>query len=84
VARVIRCWCNRDVTPTIRSITWNRSKIRDMKAFHTGREAKEFLFSKILEEAQRENVPLSDVERKTLYFTGIAARRSTLVPRNRG
>ena len=40
-----------------------------MKAFHTGREAKEFLVSKIVEEAQRENVPLSDVERKMLYFT---------------
>ncbi len=40
-----------------------------MKAFHTGREAKEFLISKIVEEAQRENVPLSEVERKMLYFT---------------
>jgi len=40
-----------------------------MKAFHTGREAKEFLVSRIVEEAQRENVPLSDVERKMLYFT---------------
>jgi hypothetical protein len=40
-----------------------------MKAFHTGREPKEFLISKIVEEAQRENVPLSDVERKMLYFT---------------
>jgi len=40
-----------------------------MKAFHTGREAKEFLISKIVAEAQRDNVPLSDVERKMLYFT---------------
>src|ERR1700740_2818265 len=40
-----------------------------MKAFHSGREAKEFLISKIVEEAQRENVPLSEVERKMLYFT---------------
>ena len=40
-----------------------------MKAFHTGREAKEFLISKIVEEGQRENVPLSEVERKMLYFT---------------
>ena len=40
-----------------------------MKVFHTGREAKEFLISKIVEEAQRENVPLSEVERKMLYFT---------------
>jgi hypothetical protein len=40
-----------------------------MKAFHTGREAKELLISKIVEEAQRENAPLSEVERKMLYFT---------------
>jgi hypothetical protein len=40
-----------------------------MKAFHSGREAKEFLISQIVEEAQRENVPLSEVERKMLYFT---------------
>jgi hypothetical protein len=40
-----------------------------MKAFHTGREAKEFLITKIVEEAQRQNVPLSEVERKMLYFT---------------
>lgn len=40
-----------------------------MKAFHTGREAKEFLISKIVEEAQLENAPLSEVERKMLYFT---------------
>src|SRR5450432_3243833 len=40
-----------------------------MKAFHSGREAKEFLISQIVEEAQRENIPLSDIERKMLYFT---------------
>lgn len=40
-----------------------------MKAFHSGREAKEFLISRIVEEAQRENIPLSEVERKMLYFT---------------
>jgi hypothetical protein len=40
-----------------------------MKTFHSGREAKEFLISQIVAEAQRENVPLSDVERKMLYFT---------------
>ncbi len=40
-----------------------------MKAFHSGREAKEFLISQIVEEAQRENIPLSEVERKMLYFT---------------
>jgi hypothetical protein len=40
-----------------------------MNAFHSGQEAKEFLISRIVEEAQRENVPLSEVERKILYFT---------------
>jgi hypothetical protein len=49
--------------------TWNRSKIGHMTAFHSGREAKEFLILQIVEEAQRENIPLSEVERKMLYFT---------------
>ncbi len=31
--------------------------------------AKEFLISQVVEQAQRENVPLSEVERKMLYFT---------------
>ncbi len=33
------------------------------------RRAKEFLIAKVIEEAGRENVPLSDVERKMLYFS---------------
>jgi len=33
--------------------------------------AKEFLISQVVEEAQRENVPLSEVERKMLYFTEV-------------
>jgi hypothetical protein len=48
---------------------FERSKIRHMKAFHSGREAKEFLISELVAEAQRENVALSEVERKMLYFT---------------
>ena len=40
-----------------------------MQAFNSAREAKEFLISRIIEEAQRENVPLSEVERKMLYFS---------------
>ena len=40
-----------------------------MTTFHNGREAKEFLISEIVAEAQRENTPLSEVERKMLYFT---------------
>jgi hypothetical protein len=35
----------------------------------SAREAKEFLVSRIIEGAQREQVSLSDVERKILYFT---------------
>jgi hypothetical protein len=37
--------------------------------FHSAREAKEFLISRIVEEARRENIPLSEVERKMLYFS---------------
>src|SRR5580658_1429108 len=40
-----------------------------MNRFRTARAAKEFLISIIVAEAQRENVPLSEVERKMLYFT---------------
>ena len=32
-------------------------------------QAKEFLISQVVEQAQMDNVPLSDVERKMLYFT---------------
>jgi hypothetical protein len=44
-------------------------KITPMTNFPNAREAKEFLVSEIADEAQRENVPLSDVERKMLYFS---------------
>jgi hypothetical protein len=40
-----------------------------MTHFRSAREAKEFLASEIAEEAQRENVPLSELERKMLYFS---------------
>jgi hypothetical protein len=40
-----------------------------MDEVHDAREAKEFLISKIVAEAQRENAPLSETERKMLYFT---------------
>lgn len=40
-----------------------------MNPFSDAREAKEFLVSSIVGEAQRENVPLSEVERKMLYFS---------------
>lgn len=40
--------------------------------FATGRDAKEFLVSRIVTEAHRENVLLSEVERKMLYFSETA------------
>jgi hypothetical protein len=40
-----------------------------MDAFNSAREAKEFLVGEIVSEAQRESIPLSEVERKMLYFT---------------
>jgi hypothetical protein len=40
-----------------------------MNRFSTAREAKEFLLAGIVAEAQRENVPLSEIERKMLYLT---------------
>ena len=40
-----------------------------MDAGCDAREAKEFLISKIVAEAQRQNAPLSETERKMLYFT---------------
>jgi hypothetical protein len=43
-----------------------------MTRFASTREAKEFLVAKIAEEAQREGIPLSEVERKMLHFTETA------------
>src|SRR5580698_3986967 len=40
-----------------------------MSRFSTAREAKEFLASKIVEQAELENSPLSEIERKMLYFS---------------
>lgn len=40
-----------------------------MKRFGNAREAKEFLVSSIVSEAKLENVPLSEVERKELFFS---------------
>jgi len=37
--------------------------------FSSAREAKEFLISRIIDEAQRESIPLSEIERKMLYFS---------------
>lgn len=43
-----------------------------MNQFSSAREAKEYLVSRIVDEAQREGVALSEVERKMLYFTETA------------
>jgi hypothetical protein len=40
-----------------------------MNQFTSCRDAKKFLVAGILDEAQREGVPLSEVERKMLYFS---------------
>jgi hypothetical protein len=40
-----------------------------MQGFATDREAKEFLIGKIVDQAQRDGVALSDVERKNLYWS---------------
>src|ERR1700739_4555977 len=40
-----------------------------MNHFHSTREAKEFLVSQIVDEAQRVNIVLSEPERKMLYFS---------------
>jgi hypothetical protein len=57
------------VLDEVRHTTVNRVESRVMNTFHSGREAKEFLISRIVAEARRENVPLSEVERKMLYFS---------------
>ena len=40
-----------------------------MQQFATTREAKEFLIGRIVEQAQRGGIALTDVERKMLYFS---------------
>jgi hypothetical protein len=43
-----------------------------VQRFATARDAKEFLVGRIVAESQREGVPLSEVERKMLYFSETA------------
>jgi hypothetical protein len=43
-----------------------------MNLFTRAQDAKEFLIARIAEEAQREGIPLSEVERKMLYFSETA------------
>jgi hypothetical protein len=46
-----------------------RCYYRAVQELATARDAKEFLVSRIVEESQREGVPLSEVERKMMYFS---------------
>ena len=39
------------------------------RTFSSVDEAKEFLIAKVIAQAQRENVPLSDAERKMMYYS---------------
>jgi hypothetical protein len=43
-----------------------------VQTFANARDAKEFLITKIVWEAQREGMPLSEIERKMLYFSETA------------
>ena len=43
-----------------------------VRHFSTSQDAKEFVVSRIVTEAQRDGVPLSEVERKMLYFSETA------------
>ena len=43
-----------------------------VRHFSTSQDAKEFLISRIVTEAQRDGVPLSELERKMLYFSETA------------
>ncbi len=43
-----------------------------MQTFSTSRQAKEFLVGRVVAEAQREDVALSEIERKMLYFSETA------------
>ncbi len=47
-----------------------------MRMFHTVREAKDFFISRIVEQANREHHPLSDVEKRMLSFTETAPEAS--------
>ena len=46
-----------------------RRGAEDVAEFRTIRETKDYLADKIVDEAKREGIPLSEIERKMLYFT---------------
>ena len=49
----------------------NHGRVCAMSHFHSAREAKEFLVSQIVDEAQRENIVLSEPERQDALLFGI-------------
>ncbi len=51
--------------------------------FATGREAKEYLVGRIVEEARREDIPLSEIETKMLYFSETAWTLPNMLEVNR-
>jgi hypothetical protein len=54
-----------------RILNWVRIPPTAGARFHNVREAKEFLASEIVEEANREGAPLSEIEGKMLYFSEV-------------
>jgi len=52
--------------------SWGVESARSMDRFPNDREALDFIASRIADEAQRDSVALSEVERKMLYFSETA------------
>jgi hypothetical protein len=46
-----------------------RGKMLGVTPFHSQKQAKEYIVGRIVAEAQSEGVPLSEIERKMLYFS---------------
>jgi hypothetical protein len=46
-----------------------RGKMLGVTQFHSQKQAKEYIVDRIVAEAEREGVPLSEIERKMLYFS---------------
>ncbi len=53
-----------------------------MRTFNSGREAKEYLVSQIASAAESEGTPLSETERKMMYFTETAWAPSDMLEVN--
>jgi hypothetical protein len=55
----------------LRMMTWVRIAAMSGTRFHNVREAKEFLASQIVDESSRESAPISEIERKMLFFSEV-------------